>query len=564
MQKVDFLKKLYNFIEALAYPLALWNVLLLFFEPIVGYYFNLEQTQNWTAFINLLFIITALIIRFIYIPFSRHRNRTIADVLILGFGSLLFVYDEKFVVFFLLVRQIFYIAQYFFLHAFEGAVYKKLVKNPPVTFLSSFAITIFSGTMLLMLPSATVSNKVTPFVDALFTATSATCVTGLTVVDTGTHFSVLGQLIILVLIQVGGLGIMTISTAFAVMLGQKLTLKFENVMHNVIGERTKFDVLALIKNVVLLTFTIEFAGALVLFYTFKDLFSPSKALYYSVFHSISAFCNAGFSLYSDSFSRFVSNLSINFVVTILIIVGGIGFSVISDIYNHIFRKNNRYSLTLHTKVVLSITVILLIFGTIAFFVSEYNYTMKGYSLYSRLMASWFQSVTCRTAGFNTIDQSQISNSTSLVSMILMFIGASPGSTGGGIKTTTFALLLLSIISLIKGQFEISIFKRKISANSIRESTGLITLSLVSIFIIVYVIMLIDSFPFEKVLFEAISAFGTVGLSTGITPFLSTISKFLIIMLMYIGRVGPLTVLFALSLRKKVLRYTYAEERIAIG
>lgn len=538
--------------------------MILFFEPIIDHYLYIEQTHSWTAFGNLIFIIFALLIRFSFVEFSEHKNRTIADVIILVLGSLLFVYDAKFVIFFLLIRQTYYIAKYFFFHAFEGAIHKRLLKNPPVTFLVSFAVTIMTGTILLMLPSATVSHKITPFINALFTSTSATCVTGLVVVDTGTYFSVFGQLIILTLVQIGGLGIMTISTAFAVLLGQKLTLKIENVMQNVMGASMRFDMLTLVRNVVLLTAVFEIIGAIILYPTFSQVYAPPKALYYSVFHSISSFCNAGFCLYSDSFIRYAFNLNINAVVTILIVLGGLGFPVIIDLYNHMTKQNKRYSLTLHTKIVLSMTAFLLVFGTISFFISEFNYSMKGFTINQRLLSSWFQSVTCRTAGFNTIDQSQIGHSTSLVSIILMFIGASPGSTGGGVKTSTFALLLLSIIALIKGQSDLTIFKRKISLSSVRLSTSLITLSLITVFIIVFIMLMVDTFSMEETLFEAVSAFGTVGLSLGITPQLSSISKLLIVLLMYIGRVGPLTLLFALSQTKKVLHYDLAEEKITIG
>jgi trk system potassium uptake protein TrkH len=262
--------------------------------------------------------------------------------------------------------------------------------------------------------------------------------------------------------------------------------------------------------------------------------------------------------------NFAFDFRVNLAVTLLIILGGLGFPVIVDVYNHVFKKSNRYSLTLHTKIVLSTTLFLLLFGLIAFFVSEFDHTMKGFSFVQRVTCSWFQSVTCRTAGFNTIDESQISHATALVSIILMFIGASPGSTGGGVKTSTFAVLILSILMLIRGHSELNVFKRRIGPGSIRESTSLITLSLLCIFLIVFFILLIDNFTLEKTLFEAVSAFGTVGLSMGITPILSSMSKFLIVVLMYIGRVGPLTVLFALSQRKKPPHYALAEEKITIG
>lgn len=560
----NFGGKLQNLIEALAYPLAIWNFFILFFEPLISSYLYIIQAQEWTAFSNLAFLVATLLVRLIFVSFEQHKYKTFSDLLILVFGSVLLIYDAKFVIFFLFIRQVFFIARYFFLHAFEGAVYKRLMGNPPVTFLLSFAITILTGTLLLMLPSATVSHKMTPFINALFTSTSATCVTGLAVVDTGSYWSLFGQLVILGLIQIGGLGIMTISTAFAVLLGQRLNLKVENVMQNVMGESKSFDMFSLIKNVIFVTLVIEFIGALVLFGTFIKLHSPIKAMYYSVFHSVSSFCNAGFGLYPDSFSRFYSSLNVNMAVTLLIILGGLGFPVIVDLYNSLVGKSTRYSLSLHTKIVLSMTGVLLLFGTIMFFISEFAYTMKGMPLHLRVLCSWFQSVTCRTAGFNTIDQSQMSHASILVSIILMFIGASPGSTGGGVKTSTFALLLITIYSMIRGQSDLTLFKRKIATSNARQSTSLITLSMMFIFLIVFAVLLIDPFTMEETVFEAVSAFGTVGLSIGITPHLSMVSKFLIIILMYIGRVGPLTVLFALSQRKKAMHYTLPEERVTVG
>ncbi len=557
-------RKLQDLIESFAYPLALWNFLLLFFEPLFGRYIEIHTSQLWTAYSNLAYLLFILLVRNTFFSIEEHRYKTVADALILVFGSLLLLYDAKFVIFFLFIRQVFYFAKFFFLHAFEGALYKKMMGNPPITFMISFAATILSGTFLLMLPSATVTHKMTPFINALFTSTSATCVTGLVVVDTGSYYSLFGQLVILTLIQIGGLGIMTISTAFAVLLGQKLALKVENVMQNVMGESKSFDMMALIKNVILFTMLIEIIGAAFMFITFSRLFSPGKALYYSIFHSVSAFCNAGFGLYKDSFSSFYADFNINAVVTLLIIFGGLGFPVMADVYNRLMHKTQRYSLTLHTKIVLSMTALLLVLGTISFFLSEYHYTMSDMPWHQKLLCSWFQSVTCRTAGFNTIDQGQMSHASILVSIILMFIGASPGSTGGGVKTSTFALLLIAILALVRGQSDLMIFRRKIATSNARQSTSLITLSLMFVSFIVFLILLIDPFTLEETLFEAVSAFGTVGLSTGITTHLSSLSKLLIIILMYIGRVGPLTVLFALSQRKKVLHYTLPEERVTVG
>ncbi|HOD17249.1 MAG TPA: TrkH family potassium uptake protein [Candidatus Cloacimonadota bacterium] len=557
-------KRILDFIEALAYPIALWDIMVLFFEPVIGNYLYIGLTQFWTAVANLAFLVLTLLIRLINFPVRENRNILITDGVLLGFGSILLLYDAKFVIFFLLIRQTFFISRYLLFRVYEGALGKRLLANPPMTFMLSFAATILTGTFLLMLPSATTAHKMTSFINALFTATSATCVTGLIVVDTGSYYSLFGQLVILALIQVGGLGIMTISTAFAVLLGQRLTLKVENVMQNVMGETLSQDMVTLVKNVVVFTFVIELAGATLLFFTFSQSYTPLKAIYLSVFHAVSAFCNAGFSLFRNNLTDYAFNFNISITVSLLIICGGLGFPVITDLYNQFFGSKKRYTLTLHTKVVLSMTAFLLVFGTVAFFIAEYDKTMKGFSLPYRVLCSWFQSVTCRTSGFNTIDQGQLSHSSILVSLILMFIGASPGSTGGGVKTSTFSLLLLSVLSLIKGQTEITIFRRKINQNNVRLATALIIVSLIFISLIVYLILLIEPFTLESTVFESVSAFGTVGLSMGITSFLSSMSKFLIVVLMYVGRVGPLTLLFALSQRRKPQHFTLPEERIAIG
>lgn len=551
-------------IESVAYVLAGWSFLVLFLESIISHYVSYRSLEIVTALANIL-LLSLTILNNLFAPDKSSNNKVVVlDVAMLALGTVLFFYQVKFVIFFLLIRQTWFIVQYLLFRAFEGRLYKALTNNPPVSLMLSFAFVILIGTVLLMLPAASVSGRVTPPVDALFTATSATCVTGLIVFDTGSYFSLFGQLVILALIQIGGLGIMTISTAFALIMGQRLTLKLESVMYSVMGKNTQFDLFQLIKSVVLVTAIIEISGAILLFFVFSASMNPAAAMYSSIFHSISAFCNAGFSLFQDSFISFGDNPLLNFTITSLIILGGLGFAVLIDLYRYVVKADKVRKLNLHSKIVLSASFILLLIGFVAIYWAEYHGAMQSFTISRRVMSSWFQSVTMRTAGFNTIDFSVINPATVLVSLALMFIGASPGSTGGGVKTTTFAVLLLSVSSMLRGRKELSLFNRKISLSNHREATSLITLAALIVFVVIFILLMVEGKAFDKIIFEAISAFGTVGLSMGITARLSIVGKLLITLLMYIGRIGPLTMIYALSLRKVQTRISFAEEKIAIG
>ncbi|MDD4099809.1 MAG: TrkH family potassium uptake protein [Candidatus Cloacimonetes bacterium] len=551
-------------IESVAYVLAGWSFLVLFLESIISHYVSYRSLEIVTALANIL-LLSLTILNNLFAPDKSSNNKVVVlDVAMLALGTVLFFYQVKFVIFFLLIRQTWFIVQYLLFRAFEGRLYQALTDNPPVSLMISFAFVILIGTVLLMLPAASVSGRVTPPVDALFTATSATCVTGLIVFDTGSYFSLFGQLVILALIQIGGLGIMTISTAFALIMGQRLTLKLESVMYSVMGKNTQFDLFQLIKSVVLVTAIIEISGAILLFFVFSASMNPAAAMYSSIFHSISAFCNAGFSLFQDSFISFGDNPLLNFTITSLIILGGLGFAVLIDLYRYVVKADKVRKLNLHSKIVLSASFILLLIGFVAIYWAEYHGAMGGFTISRRVMSSWFQSVTMRTAGFNTIDFSVINPATVLVSLALMFIGASPGSTGGGVKTTTFAVLLLSVSSMLRGRKELSLFNRKISLSNHREATSLITLAALIVFVVIFILLMVEGKAFDKIIFEAISAFGTVGLSMGITARLSIVGKLLITLLMYIGRIGPLTMIYALSLRKVQTRISFAEEKIAIG
>jgi len=488
----------------------------------------------------------------------------IFDTVMLVVGLLLMNFNARFVIFFLLVRQTYFILDFILFRFSRGRIYKWLADNPPVTMMLSFILVILIGTILLMLPVASTQKRVTPFVNALFTSTSATCVTGLIVYDTATYFSRFGQVVILLLIQIGGLGIMTVSTAFALLMGRNIDLKLKNVMSQVVGGTNRINLAQLLKNILLVTGIIELTGAALLFSRFYHHHSLARALYLSMFHSVSAFCNAGFALFSDNLVGFRDSAVVNIVIPLLIIFGGLGFSVIIDLYRYFFKRDTVRKLTLHSKIVLVTTAFLIVGGMISFFVMEYYGTMKGFGIHQRLLSSFFQSVTTRTAGFNTLDFGAMGKATLLVSMFLMFVGASPGSTGGGIKTTTFSILGLTMVSLLRGRRDISVFKRRIPSSNFREAAGLVFLSASLVFFIVLILLLVEPLPFEKIMFEVISAFGTVGLSTGITPSLSLLGKILITLLMYVGRIGPLTLIYAFAVRNRKTNINYAEENIAIG
>jgi len=486
------------------------------------------------------------------------------DIIFILIGLIIEDSDRVFQ-FYLIGRQTFSLFNLKTVANSKSTFIENISDNPPVLVMLTFLLTIFIGTLLLMLPDATTAGEETSLLGALFTSTSATCVTGLIVYDTGLHFTLFGQVIILTLIQIGGLGIMTISSAFAIILGQRLSLKRESIMQNVVGESSQLDMISLIKNVVIVTVTLELLGTLVLYFTYiAKSFSVNQAIYHSLFHSISAFCNAGFCLYTDSLMRYYDNFTINFVITALIILGGIGFPVLKDIQRIINDKFRFKRLTLHSKIVLTATFILLLVGTLSFFISEYNNEMKGFSFFNRIYASYFQSVTTRTAGFNTIDTANLSRGSSLISDVLMFIGASPGSTGGGIKTTALVVVFVAVIAMFQGHKDVNIFKRKVSENIIKKVMALITASIVFLIFMVFLLFLLEPFSFEKILFEAISAFGTVGLSMGITSSLSNAGKTIIVLLMYLGRVGPLTLMFAISQTKDKSYFTYTQEKINIG
>jgi trk system potassium uptake protein TrkH len=421
---------------------------------------------------------------------------------------------------------------------------------------------ITTGALLLTLPAASSDGSSISFINALFTATSATCVTGLIVLDTGRAFSAFGQLVILILVQTGGLGIMTMTTMFAFLVGKRISLKERLIMQESFNQFSVGGLVRLAKYILIFTVVIEGAGATILFFCWQRIYSPIQALYLAVFHSICAFCNAGFSLFSDNLMSYKGDFIVNFTIMALIILGGLGFLVLLELFQ--YRKNG--TLSLHAKLVLKVTFILILTGFIIILLIEFNnpLTLGSLNLKEKIYGSLFQSVTPRTAGFNTIDIGRMQNATLFLIIILMFIGASPSSTGGGIKTTTFGLLVLYTWSIITGKEGVHLFKRRVSSEIIPKALTIITLSLTLVITMSFLLSYIEREDFIKILFEVVSAFGTVGLSTGITSSLSIAGKIIIIITMYTGKIGPLGLALSLIQKREPEIIKYPEEKIIVG
>lgn len=442
--------------------------------------------------------------------------------------------------------------------------------RPTVMIVLSFFLLVCAGTLLLMLPIASRDGKSTDFIDALFTSTSASCVTGLIVKDTYQHWTTFGQIVIISLIQVGGLGIITFATFFYSLLGKKFRIRSMVLAQESISFYSFQGITKLIKNVMLVTFGTELVGAMLLSVRFVPEYGL-KGFYLGIFHSIAAFCNAGFDLMSISGKgQFLSLIYYNndpiviYTIAGLIIMGGLGFVVWKDLFD--YRKNK--SLILHTKMVITITPVLIIAGAIMFFLLEYNNpaTLGKLDLPGKINAAVFQSVTPRTAGFNSIDQDAMSGLSKLLTIILMFIGAAPGSTGGGVKVTTFGIVLIAILSQLKGADEIVVFKRRITFPTVIKALTIIGFSAMLVLLVTAAMVLLEGRPMINILYEVVSAFATVGLTTGMTPVLHPVSKLLLIMMMFLGRVGPVTFALALTMisHKNNTDIVHPEGKVIVG
>ena len=441
--------------------------------------------------------------------------------------------------------------------------------TPTRIFVLSFAAFISIGALLLWMPFS--SDKFDlRFVDALFLSTSAVCITGLSPVDIGTELTLAGQLIIMGLFQSGGLGIITFSIILFSLMGRGISFKGRELAQSTFLHTPRRDFYSILLRVIRYSLIIEAIGAILLFCRFIIDFPAGSAFYHAVFHAISAFNNAGFSLFATSLASYQSDIAVNIIIIGLIVLGGIGFIVIHEVLDR--WRNRQKKLSIHTRIVLFTTIFLILAGAASFYFMEINNVLKGANFKTALLSSFFQSVTTRTTGFNTVDIGALTNSTILVIMVLMFIGASPGSTGGGIKTTSFTLLLLFFYNRIRGNANVNIANRTIPQETIEKTIYIIFASAFCICLVTSILLLFGGGDpssmasrqnFVHYLFETVSAFGTVGLSMGVTSSLSDIQKYAIIFMMFAGRVGPLTLAFAwYSSRKKGL--TYAEETIMVG
>jgi len=436
---------------------------------------------------------------------------------------------------------------------------RPIMLKPAQIILLGYIAVILLGSFILLLPGMTAPGKDLTFIDAVFTSTSAICVTGLTVVDTATFFSIWGQIVILILIQCGGLGYMTLTTLIAIGLRRRIEYRDRLALKETFSLETPGGVVRFTLNVLKYTFTIEGIGFILLLFGFYGKCPLPKAFFSAIFHSISAFCNAGFSLFSNNLEDYVQSPLVSLTISFLIILGGIGFMVLKEIFDR-----NR-SLSLHSKVVIRVTVVLLIVGMVFIFLFERNNpnTMGKLSLGGKVLASFFHAVTPRTAGYNTIRIGFMRPTSLFLIMFLMFIGASPGGTGGGIKTTTLALLLGVVRGVAQEKNQVEYFHRRIPPEVVYRATAQTVLPFILVFVVSLIMMSYQSENPVGILFEVISAFGTVGLSTGITASLFTFSKFLLIVMMYYGKVGLLGLAIYPVKKERKECILYPEEGIHI-
>ncbi|MBQ6820031.1 MAG: Trk family potassium uptake protein [Clostridium sp.] len=442
--------------------------------------------------------------------------------------------------------------------------FKRKVNLNGVQILSlGFLTLIIIGAIILSLPISSQSGEATNFLDSIFTSTSAVCVTGLTTLDTSTHWSMFGQTVIMILIEIGGLGFMSFTVLISLILGKKITLRKRLLMQEALNTFSIQGLVRLVKYVLILTVSVQFFGALLLSTQFVPEYGLYKGLFYCIFHSVSAFCNAGFDLFGTSLLDYSSNNVVILVVSALIIIGGLGFTVLLEIYE--FKGIKK--LSLHSKLVIITTITLIVGGTLLMFIFEYKNpdTLLNMSIKDKFLNSFFAAVSPRTAGFFSVPTDNMTLAGKFFTIILMLVGGSPGSTAGGLKTVTCGILVLTVISVIRGREDVEVFGRRFTKELVYKA---FTIVFIGIFSVIGVTMILSytevGATFVDLLYESSSAFATVGLTLGLTPKLSSIGKILIILMMYMGRVGPLTVMLALTKKHKKSGYKYPEGKILIG
>lgn len=447
-------------------------------------------------------------------------------------------------------------------------MYKKarawLNASPPRTLAIGFALIVLAGAVLLKLPVSVRPGYRLGWLDALFTSASATCVTGLTVVDTAALFSTFGHWVILVLVQVGGLGFMTMGTLFAIFLRRKVSLKERLVLQESLNQGSLEGIVRLVRKVITYALTIEAVGSLLYTLRFLSDMPAGKAVYFGIFHGVSIFNNAGFDLFGNyrSMAAYVSDPFVNLVSIALIFLGGVGFVVLADLVE--FPK--RRKLSLHSKVALSVTAALFVAGAALILIFEYTNekTLGPLSFGDKAVAAMLHSISPRSAGVSTIDISSLRQATQFLMVWLMFIGASPGSTGGGIKTTTFAVLIVAVLAVVRGRQDVVLFRHRLERERVYKAITVTIFSFALVMTATMILSVTENYMFMPVLFEATSAFATVGLSTGLTPELTDAGKLIVIAMMFIGRLGPLTLFYAVGSKPGRTLYRHAEGKIIIG
>jgi trk system potassium uptake protein len=547
-----------------------------------GFYHDLEELKKCFFILNILFF-TYVINYLLRLLYSYHRIEFLNRTWFEGLLMLIIIFNMVFLHFvemkplneayqMLITNYFFVLIIYEFIKISPRI--NKIKLQPTTTFIVSFLLLIGLGTLLLMLPAATVGTGSMPFIDALFTSTSASCVTGLIVVDTGTYFTYKGHFILLCLIQMGGLGIVTFATFFSSFFNKGTGIKHQSMMQNLFSSESLLSAQGLFKQIIVITLSIEIIFAVAIFFTWGNevyFESLGQKIFYSIFHSVSAFCNAGFSIFTDGLyaPEVRQAYMLHLVIAFAIIFGGLGFPVIEDIFS---IKNLRERLAypwkdwkLSSKVAIYTSFALIFFGTIAYFVLERNNSLQGMNFMERCITSFFQSVVTRTAGYNTVDFTKLTEPIIIVMIFLMFIGASPASTGGGIKTTTFYLIVVSAIATIRQRLRVEIQHRTIPNDLLFKAYSLLAFAVTFNFIAVFFLSITEpGAGFLNLVFEQISAFATVGLTTGVTTKLSMGGKLIIITSMFVGRVGLLTLALTLSRRVVTTSYRYPNAHIMIG
>ena len=547
---------------------------------------DLRLFTNVVDFSILFLFLSEVVIAFFLAPNKKEyfRNNLFNITFLLGF-SLLFAYNKyllfsgRIVSYRQLPLSIVIIRTLFVLFKVLGRIRRltSFIRSfslyPARTVMISFALAVITGAALLIQPFSTADQQGLSMIDSLFTATSAVCVTGLVVVDTGAALSIWGQIVVLALIQIGGLGIMILSYFGAFMLRRRLSLEDKLLISYMLSEKDMSGLSRNLKSIIYITFCIEGAGFLFLFIAFsRHLGIGIDAAYAALFHSISAFCNAGFSLYTNSLEAFKSDVFINAVIAFLIICGGISFPVIINLLRWAGTELSRVStnrkvkrvLSLNTKTVLITTAFLLVAGMFLFYVIEHRNTLLPFSLKTQYISAFFQSVTLRTAGFNTVDMTGLTIPAYLMMCVFMFIGGASGSTAGGVKVNSVAVLFSYLRSVVRDKPEVTMLKHSLSRDLVVRTFIIFLFGISAASAGTFLLSLTVHAPLEQILFEAVSAFGTVGLSAGITPLLTASGKCVIIVLMFMGRIGPLTILSAVVQRGKRVQVEYPRGDVLIG